>query len=124
LTVEYDFPCLSFVQLNRDGITKESTDVVSGSDRLIWLCSSFTIFKTKSDEEMAEDNGATGNRKLIPIVTRHGGGLDDYDYINIDMKGEIGTVEEMMTKSEALKGTQLQREGFVIEDGGEAERPF
>ena len=124
LTVEYDFPCLSFVQLNRDGITKESTDVVSGSDRLIWLCSSFTIFKTKSDEEMAEDNGSTGNRKLIPIVTRHGGGLDDYDYINIDMKGEIGTVEEMMTKSEALKGTQLQREGFVIEDGGEAERPF
>ena len=123
-TIKHDIACLAFVQLNRDGITKESTDVVSGSDRLIWLCSSFTIFKTKSDEEMAEDNGATGNRKLIPIVTRHGGGLDDYDYINIDMKGEIGTVEEMMTKSEALKGTQLQREGFVIEDGGEAERPF
>ena len=33
--VKYDVPCLSFVQLNRDGITRESTDVVSGSDRLI-----------------------------------------------------------------------------------------
>jgi len=42
--VKYDVPCLSFVQLNRDGITKESTDVVSGSDRLIWLCTSFSIF--------------------------------------------------------------------------------
>ena len=124
LTVQYDFPCLSFVQLNRDGITKESTDVVSGSDRLIWLCSSFTIFKTKSDEELAEDNGASGNRKLIPIVARHGAGLDDYDYINVDMKGAIGTVEEKMTKSETLKGTQLQREGFVVDDNVETERPF
>ena len=48
LAVKYDFPCLSFVQLNRDGITKESTDAVSGSDRLIWLCTSFSIFKLKS----------------------------------------------------------------------------
>ena len=125
LTVQYDFPCLSFVQLNRDGITRESTDVVSGSDRLIWLCSSFTIFKTKSDEELAEDNGASGNRKLIPIVARHGAGMDDYDYINVDLKGEIGTVEERMTKSEVLKGSQVQQEGFVVEDKNEeAERPF
>ena len=53
--VKYDVPCLSFVQLNRDGITKESTDVVSGSDRLIWLCTSFSIFKMKSEEEVAEE---------------------------------------------------------------------
>ena len=32
LSVKYDFPCLSFVQLNRDGITRETTDTVSGSD--------------------------------------------------------------------------------------------
>ena len=50
--VKYDAPCLSFVQLNRDGITKETTDVVSGSDRLIWLCTSFSIFKMKSDEDV------------------------------------------------------------------------
>ena len=28
LCVKLDIPCLSFVQLNRDGITKESTDAV------------------------------------------------------------------------------------------------
>lgn len=54
--VQYDCPCLSFVQLNRDGITKESTDTVSGSDRLIWLCTSFSIFKNKSIEEIEEDD--------------------------------------------------------------------
>ena len=45
LCVKLDIPCLSFVQLNRDGITKESTDAVSGSDRLIWLCTSLQYLK-------------------------------------------------------------------------------
>lgn len=112
-TVQYDVPCLSFVQLNRDGISKESTDVVSGSDRLVWLCSSFSIFKNKSDEEIAEDGGKSGNRKLIPIVARHGGGLsDDYDYINMNMRGEIATIEEGKTKSELLRSGDKEQDGF------------
>ena len=41
--------------LFRDGITKESTDTASGSDRIVWLCSNFTIYKRKSDEEIAKD---------------------------------------------------------------------
>jgi len=48
---KYKIPIVGFIQLNRDGITKESTDTASGSDRIIWLCSNFTIFKRKSDEE-------------------------------------------------------------------------
>ena len=76
LCVKLDVPCLSFVQLNRDGISKESTDAVSGSDRLIWLCTSFSIFKAKSPEELAEDGPTSGNRKLVPIVSRHGAGMD------------------------------------------------
>ena len=71
LAVKYDFPCLSFVQLNRDGITKESTDAVSGSDRLIWLCTSFSIFKLKSAEELAEDGPNGGNRKLVTLKARN-----------------------------------------------------
>ena len=135
-TVQYDVPCLSFVQLNRDGITKESTDVVSGSDRLIWLCSSFTIFKRKSDEEMAEDNGESGNRKLVPIVARHGGGLsDEFDYINMTMHGEYGKISEGFTKSEYILSNKKQNEGFdnnvtnneegfTIEEDIDPEKPF
>ena len=87
LTVKYDFSCLSFVQLNRDGITRESTDTVSGSDRLILLCTSFSQFKVKSQEELAEDGPSGGNRKLVTLKARHGAGLMDGNYINLNMVG-------------------------------------
>ena len=115
LCVKYDFPCLSFVQLNRDGITKESTASVSGSDRLIWLCTSFSIFKTKSPEELAEDGPQAGNRKLVPIVARHGAGLHDGDYINMNMLGENAKLKELKTRNE-MKNQPVGDTGLI---GGE-----
>ena len=114
--VKYDVPCLSFVQLNRDGITKESTDVVSGSDRLIWLCTSFSIFKMKSEEEVAEDRVENGNRKLVPVVSRHGEGLDDGDYVSMKMFGKIGRLEEGMTRNELHNSARAREEGFEINE--------
>lgn len=118
--VKYDVPCLSFVQLNRDGITKESTDVVSGSDRLIWLCTSFTIFKAKSDEEIADDLEENGNRKLVPIVARHGPGLDDGDYINMSMLGKFGKILEGQTRNQLKRSSSSSNEGFEVETSGES----
>jgi len=118
--VKHDVPCLSFVQLNRDGITKESTDVVSGSDRLIWLCTSFTIFKMKSDEEIADDLEENGNRKLVPVVARHGAGLDDGDYINMNMFGKHGRIEEGKTRNELKKATKKTDRGFETDEDYEA----
>ena len=103
LAVKYDFACLAFVQLNRDGITKESTDAVSGSDRLIWLCTSFSIFKEKSAEELAEDGPRAGNHKLVPIVSRHGPGMQDGNYINLRMDGAHALLNELRTRDEFLK---------------------
>ena len=100
LSVKYDFPCLSFVQLNRDGITRETTDTVSGSDRLIWLCTSFSIFKVKSPEELAESGPNAGNRKLVPVVCRHGPGMEDGNYINMRMLGEYACLTELRTRDE------------------------
>ncbi len=100
LAVKFDFPCLSFVQLNRDGITKESTDAVSGSDRLIWLCTSFSMFKPKSAEELAEDGPNAGNRKLVTLKARHGAGLLDGNYINMNMLGEYSRLNELRTRDE------------------------
>ena len=115
LCVNLDIPCLSFVQLNRDGITRESTDTVSGSDRLIWLCTSFSIFKMKSPEELAEDGPNAGNRKLVPIVTRHGSGLDDGNYINIAMKGSHARINELKTRNE-LKSQPVGDTGLIDDD--------
>ncbi len=111
LAVKYDFPCLSFVQLNRDGITKESTDAVSGSDRLIWLCTSFSIFKLKSAEELAEDGPNAGNRKLVTLKARHGAGLMDGNYINMNMIGSHAQLLELRTRDE-IKSSP---DGGVIE---------
>lgn len=124
LAVKYDFPCLSFVQLNRDGITKESTDAVSGSDRLIWLCTSFSIFKLKSAEELAEDGPNAGNRKLVTLKARHGAGLIDGNYINMNMIGSHSQLLELRTRDEMrsspdggiIEGSDLPFEEDEYED--------
>lgn len=123
--VRYKVPIVAFIQLNRDGITKESTDSASGSDRIIWLCSNFSIFKRKSDEEIAEDGADNGNRKLIPVISRHGGGLDDNDYINCFMKGWCAKITEGRTRLEIVNNVRSNNEGFVIDENDEeAEIPF
>lgn len=124
--VRYKVPIVAFIQLNRDGITKESTDSASGSDRIIWLCSNFSIFKRKSDEEIAEDGPDGGNRKLIPLVSRHGGGLDDNDYINCHMKGWCAKITEGKTHLEIKHNTKSSEEGFIVDENNDQENqiPF
>lgn len=117
--VKYKVPILAFIQLNRDGITKETTDSASGSDRIIWLCSNFTIFKRKTDEEMAEDGPTNGNRKLVPLIARHGGGLDDNDYINCHMKGWCAKITEGKTRMELMNNSKTEDEGFEIDENEE-----
>lgn len=108
LSVKYHFPCLALTQLNRDGITSESTAAISGSDRLIWLCTSFSIFKHKSDEEMAEDGAAFGNRKLVPVVCRHGPGMEGGNYINMRMDGQFARITELGTRDDMLRARESQ----------------
>ena len=122
--VRYKVPIVAFIQLNRDGITKESTDSASGSDRIIWLCSNFSIFKRKSDEEIAEDGPDNGNRKLIPVISRHGGGLDDNDYINCYMKGWCAKITEGKTRLEIVNNVKSDAGGFVVDDNDNEEIPF
>jgi replicative DNA helicase len=123
---KYQIPVVAFVQLNRDGITKESTDTASGSDRIIWLCSNFSIFKRKTPEEIAEDGPDNGNRKLLPLVSRHGGGLDDNDYINCHMKGWCAKITEGKTRLEIVKNISKNNDGFIVDDNNETydEIPF
>ena len=106
--LRYEVPIICFIQLNRDGITKESTDTASGSDRVIWLCSNFSIYKQKSDEEIAKDGPENGNRKLVPVISRHGEGLETGDYINILMQGKYAKLIEGRT-------------AYELNDGGEYE---
>ena len=111
--LRYDIPFLAFIQLNRDGITKESSDTASGSDRIIWLCSNFTIYKRKSDDEIAMDGPENGNRKLVPVLSRHGEGLRDGEYINVMMEGQYGRIVEHFTNYELEKLNNFNGEADV-----------
>jgi len=125
--VENDCPCVAFVQLNRDGITKESTDVVSGSDRLVWLCTSFTIFKDKTQEEINTDGHRNGNKKLIPIVARHGPGIEDEGYICLESHGslakikEIGTIRSIKNNADNVQQGFPDKEDCPFEEDGDGE---
>lgn len=102
-TVRYKVPIFATLQTNRDGVGKEDVTVASGSDRIVWLCSNFTLFKIKSDEEIAQDGVDKGNRKLVPVVCRHGEGIEFGNYINCYMNGAKAQIVEGKTKFQLLQ---------------------
>lgn len=111
----YDSTCCSFIQLNRDGDAKDVGTAISGSDRLLWLCSSFSILRKKMPEEILEEGKENGNMKLKTIKCRFGAGLDDNDHINLLMSGSTFRIEELGTKSNS-QHKQIEKEsGFNIE---------
>lgn len=92
--VKHCLPVLATVQLNRDGVDKEGGEVISGSDRIIWLCSNFTILKPKTQSELDEDPPSNGTKKMVVTETRFGPGMEKGDYINIKDQLQIGRFSE------------------------------
>lgn len=112
---QYQSPCLAFVQLNRDGITKDTSDILAQSDRLLWLCTSAAVFKRKEKEEMTEDGMEAGNRKLILLEGRFGEPLEQGDYVCMNLNGAKSQIKEIGIKSKIVKQEQHNNSGFEIE---------
>lgn len=108
-TKKYNFPILSFIQLNRDGISKEDSSTISQSDRVLWFCASLAIFKPKEPEEIQNDGDQYGNRKLIITDCRYGPGLSSGDYINCHFNKSISKITEGKTKFEIWKNQQKSK---------------
>ena len=54
--------------------------------------------------------------KLVPIVSRHGKGIDAGDYINISANYEMGKIEEGPTRNQFYKtNSPRNNTGFEIE---------
>lgn len=115
---KYDIPCLAFVQINRDGINKETSDIISQSDRILWLCSNLSIFKKKSEEELIDDGQENGSHKLIPLASRHGPECEEGNYINM-YKDDTARITQGFTRFNAAKN-QKTSGGFKtdIDDDG------
>ena len=92
--VKYDIPILTAVQLNRDGIEKENTAAISGSDRIAMFCSSICILKWKAPEEIDMEDNKQGNQKLVPVISRYGPPADG-SHINIMFKPETNIMSEV-----------------------------
>lgn len=103
--VKFKLPVLATVQLNRDGVEKEGSEVVSGSDRIAWLCSNFTILKKKTQTELNEDPPINGTKKLVVADTRFGAGMESGEYINIVENLEVGKFTEGQPFSAIVKST-------------------
>jgi replicative DNA helicase len=98
--VQYDLPIWSAVQLNREGITKEDQGIVSGSDRIVYLCSSLTIMKDKTPDDLAADPLVNGNKKLIIAKSRFGPGTMNGEYINLKCNLERAKITEGLLNTE------------------------
>ena len=113
--VRYNVPILAYAQLNRDGITETDTSIVAGSDRLLWLCSSLSIIRNKDDTDTQMNCGKEfGNKKLIPMETRHGPGLElEADYINLraSLRPGINEFEATGLMTEGLKFSDVINNG-------------
>lgn len=107
---KYNTPVLSFVQVNRDGVTRDGTDVISQSDRLGWNCISLCIYKRKSPEEIAQDGVENGNMKMIPLEGRFMRRLDDGDYINMKFIGELSSIKELKTRNMLQKENEQNKQ--------------
>jgi replicative DNA helicase len=114
--MQYNTPVLSFVQTNRDGITKDTADVISQSDRLVWNAISISILRRKSSDEIAVDGPQNGNAKLIPLAGRYMKMMNDGDYINFNINGDIAHIKEISTRNNPKTDT-----GFDIDNSSEQE---
>jgi len=104
----YNIPVLTAAQTNRDGVNKETTDIIGGSDRIAMYCTSLSLLKIKSPEEIAQKPG-TGDRKLLVMAARYGSGGQFGDYIDIRMNGRCSDIEE-------VGQTSSNDGGMVIDD--------
>jgi replicative DNA helicase len=119
LAVRLKFPVLTAVQSNRDGIDKETTGIAAGSDRILWLCTNFSLFRPKSEEEVALDGAESGNRKLVTLATRFGPGMHEKDYINF----YLDTAKSILTEGKLRSEIEHEQKQFASSINGDTEVP-
>lgn len=102
IAMRYDCPIWAAGQVNRDGIDKETTDAVAGSDKILHLCTSLVMLKDKSPEEIQMDGEENGNQKFIVLATRYGPGMEYKNYINLAGDRKVAHIRELGTTNFSL----------------------
>lgn len=124
LMSQYGSSMVAFAQQNRSGLEREDETTISGSDRIIWLCDSFSILADKADYELdalyemiaeAEQSGQDFedlcNMKLIVKATRDGPGTRGGKYI-----GLYGDIKDRLFEEKACGIIREIRMEHPVED--------
>jgi replicative DNA helicase len=114
--LQWGIPVLAAVQLNREGVKKEGGEFAAGSDRILWLCSTFTILKDKTSKERALDPPSNGTKKLVITDTRFGPGIPDGEYINVIDKLSCSRLAEGRTYYEVVKDPAVSNESYQTDE--------
>jgi hypothetical protein len=120
LVGKYNSACLCLAQLNRDGITRQDSGVVAGSDRIGMYCTSLCYLR---DKVAGDENRNEYNMAMTPVLTRYGEPLYDGDYINFNKVGNVCKILEGPTRNELNElDSSVPEKGFEI-DGEETRTP-
>lgn len=101
--VALKIPILTFVQLNREGINSEESNVLSGSDRQLWFASTVLLWRERSPEEITTDGCPEAQFKLFCLKSRYGRGHAQGEYIAFKFDKPIGRITEIKSSNELRK---------------------
>lgn len=106
---QYNVAGLTFLQSNRDGINRNETDVVASSDRISWFASNLSLLTRQSREEIdaQPDRRNAFNRKLVPLVARHGPDFTEGDWINLRFEGHLCRMTEGPLQSQLEENARI-----------------
>lgn len=115
LSIRYNIPILSLAQVNRDGISNETTAIIGDSDRIARYMSSVSLFKDKSDEERQSDGEMKGNKKMVVLAARDGPGTEG-NYINYLLEKNLCRITELKSRNEVYVENKEKENGFDIKN--------
>lgn len=67
------------------------------------------------------DGISSGNKKLIPVVSRHGPGIEDEGYICLQMDGKFAKIRELGTIRSIKRNEHGGQQGFTDQEDVDSE---
>lgn len=103
-----EISALALCQQNREGgkTLRDDEYTTGDSFKIVQYCSSLSVFRKKTVEEIAEDGTHNGNQLLKPAVARDGAG-SDFGYINYQVDGSCMQIKELGLRSQQVGELEL-----------------
>lgn len=113
---KYSLPILALAQLNRSGVSDQTSTSISQSDRILWFASSVSILAKKTPEEVEFEGPENGTHKLYISDARHGPGTPHGSHINLEIQQDSFKMKEVgMNVKEASSDNSKKKKEKITE---------